>query len=89
MMKLRSKASWHRVTNEYIVNTFKQAGCNNCNGTGLVGNETNGYTVCGCAQLAFRRQMQILTVAGKLRERIQRVGKDDRKWLEYREIGLS
>lgn len=74
-------ASWHRVTKGYVIETFKQADCKNCNGAGHV-NET----VCSCASLAFRRAGDEMIAEGKLR--YKQVDKST-GWFEYRKIGVA
>jgi len=85
----KNKTKWQHVTKLWVLENFKQPECANCHGAGYVGNEVDNYVVCGCAQLAFRRQMAELTLQGKLREHVQRVGKRDIVQLEYREIPME
>jgi len=84
---VKNKTKWKRITNEYVVSQFKVHEHDNCNGTGLVGEEASGYKVCSCATLAFRREADSMLSQGKLRLRKQRMGNRDIEWFEYREIG--
>lgn len=83
----KAKQLWIRVTNEFIVKRYRQPECTNCEGHGLVGDDTNGYKTCGCCILAFRREADSLTLQGKLRLRKQRMGVKDVEWFEYRNLG--
>lgn len=81
-MKTSRKIAWKRVTNEYVV-TFAIEGCPNCNGEGCIGNNDEGYTLCSCAMLNFRRQM---VETGRVRQRSQRIGNRNVTWQEYRPL---
>lgn len=71
---------WRRVTNE-LVCSFGQQGCGNCKGSGCIGDDESGYTVCSCAALAFRREY-----GDRVRVVTQRIGNRDVKRLQYREM---
>lgn len=74
-----SKQQWLRVTNEFVC-SFAVNGCPNCDGEGCIGNDLEGYTICSCAALAFRREY---VETGRVRQRSQRIGTKNVTWQEY------